>query len=131
MVAGIVTLRILGAPGVQEQLADTARTVTAALRSEAERAGVTTQIAAIGSMWGFFFAPAPVTNYAAAKATADTALYARFFHACLEEGVYLAPSQFEAAFVSMAHDAEVVEETCHAFARAFSRAGTEGRTGAH
>ena len=50
-----------------------------------------------------------------------TALFARFFHACLEEGVYLAPSQFEATFVSMAHDAGVIEEACNAFARAFAR----------
>jgi glutamate-1-semialdehyde 2,1-aminomutase len=71
-------------------------------------------------MWGFFFASSPVTDYASAK-TADTGLYARFFHACLDEGVYLAPSQFEAAFVSTAHDAEVLEATSHAFARAFAR----------
>jgi glutamate-1-semialdehyde 2,1-aminomutase len=70
-------------------------------------------------MWGFFFADAPVTDYAMAKRS-DTALYARFFHASLDEGVYLAPSQYEAAFVSTVHDAEVVEATGHAFARAFA-----------
>ena len=119
MAAGIVTLRALAEPGVQDQLAAAARTVAAALRSEAERAGVAVQVAALGSMWGFFFAAEPVTDYATAKQS-DTALYGRFFHACLEEGVYLAPSQFEAAFVSTAHDAAVLEQTCHAFARAFA-----------
>jgi glutamate-1-semialdehyde 2,1-aminomutase len=71
-------------------------------------------------MWGFFFSQSAVTDYESAKA-ADTGRYARFFHACLDEGVYLAPSQFEAAFVSLAHDAEVLEATSHAFARAFAK----------
>jgi glutamate-1-semialdehyde 2,1-aminomutase len=126
MAAGIATLGALAEPGVQERLADTARGAAAAVRSEAERAGFPVQAAAIGSMWGFFFAPTSVSDYAAAK-TADTARYARFFHACLDEGVYLAPSQFEAAFVSTAHDAEVLEFTCHAFARAFATVAANDR----
>ncbi|MDQ3948703.1 MAG: aspartate aminotransferase family protein, partial [Gemmatimonadota bacterium] len=73
-----------------------------------------------GGMWGFFFADSAVTDYASAK-TADTARYAWFFHACLDEGVYLATSQFEAAFVYLAHDAEVLEATSRAFARVFAR----------
>jgi glutamate-1-semialdehyde 2,1-aminomutase len=119
MAAGIVTLRALSEQGAFERLASAARSVAAAVKAEAERAGIPIQVAAAGGMWGFFFAQRPVTDYAAAK-TADTSLYARFFHACLDEGVYLAPSQFEAAFVSTAHDAEVLEYTCHAFARAFA-----------
>jgi len=119
MTAGIVTLRALAEPGVNEQLAATARTVASTLRAQAERAGIPVQVAALGSMWGFFFAARPVTDYATAK-TSDTATYARFFHACLDEGVYLAPSQFEAAFVSTVHDAETVDRTGHAFARAFA-----------
>ena len=61
-------------------------------------------------MWGFFFAERPVTDYAEAR-HADTARYARFFHAMLERGVYLAPSQFESAFVSSSHDELVIGET--------------------
>ena len=120
MAAGVATLRRLAEPGVHEQLASTARTVAASLKSEGERAGIPVQVAAIGGMWGFFFAESAVTNYATAKA-ADRGLYARFFHACLEEGVYLAPSQFEAAFVSTAHDAGVLETTGSAVTRAFAR----------
>jgi glutamate-1-semialdehyde 2,1-aminomutase len=120
MSAGIATLRRLAEPGVYEQLAGAARTVAAAVKAEAERAGIPVRVAAIGGMWGFFFSQAAVTDYATAK-TADTAFYARFFHACLDEGVYLAPSQFEAAFVSVGHDAEVLDLTRHAFTRAFAQ----------
>ena len=60
-----------------------------------------------GTRWGFFFAPDPVYDFDAAKLS-DTAMYARFFHAALARGVYLAPSAFEAAFMSAAHtDADV------------------------
>lgn len=119
MAAGIATLRALREPGVQERLEDAASAVMRALRDEADRAGIPVRAASIGSMWGFFFTDAPVTDYATAK-RADTQRYARFFHACLDAGVYLAPSQFEAAFVSTAHDAAVIEETRTAFRHAFA-----------
>jgi glutamate-1-semialdehyde 2,1-aminomutase len=120
MAAGIATLRRLAEPGVYERLSSAARTVAAAIKSEAERAGIPVQAAAVGGMWGFFFTQAAVVDYESAKKS-DTGLYARFFHACLDDGVYLAPSQFEAAFVSTAHDDAVLEETQHAFTRAFAR----------
>jgi glutamate-1-semialdehyde 2,1-aminomutase len=60
-----------------------------------------------------------VTDYASAKQHADTARYARFFHAMLDREVYLAPSQFEAAFVSLAHDDDLVEHTIAAAREAF------------
>jgi glutamate-1-semialdehyde 2,1-aminomutase len=120
MAAGIVTLRRLGEPGVYDRLSRVARTAAAAVKSEAERAGIPVQAAAIGGMWGFFFTQTAVIDYETAKRS-DTGLYARFFHACLDEGVYLAPSQFEAAFVSTAHDEAVLEETQNAVTRAFAR----------
>jgi glutamate-1-semialdehyde 2,1-aminomutase len=120
MAAGIVTLRRLADPGVYEQLSQAARTMAATIKAEAERAGIPVQVVAVGGMWGFFFASSHVTDYATAKRS-DTALFARFFHACLAEGVYLAPSQFEAAFVSTAHDAAVLAETGQALARAFAK----------
>jgi glutamate-1-semialdehyde 2,1-aminomutase len=61
-------------------------------------------------MFGAFFAAADVIDLESAK-TADTALYARYFHAMLERGVYFAPSQFEAGFVSLAHTSDAVNET--------------------
>jgi glutamate-1-semialdehyde 2,1-aminomutase len=64
----------------------------------------------VGSMSTTFFAKGPVTDYATAK-TADTALYGKYFHGLLERGVYVAPSQFEAGFVSIAHTPEVIAAT--------------------
>ena len=71
-------------------------------------------------MWGFFFAAEPIHDYAAAKQYADTARFGRFFHAMLDRGVYLAPSQFEAAFVSLAHDDAAVDQTLAAAHAAFA-----------
>ncbi len=64
----------------------------------------------VGSMFTFFFTPAPVTDYETAK-TSDTARFGRFFHGMLERGIYLAPSQFEAAFLSAAHSDEDIDKT--------------------
>ncbi|HEX5580586.1 MAG TPA: aspartate aminotransferase family protein, partial [Gemmatimonadaceae bacterium] len=64
----------------------------------------------VGSMWGFFFHPGPVRTFADAQRS-DVELFRRFFHAALRRGVYLAPSAFEAAFMSAAHDDAVVAET--------------------
>jgi glutamate-1-semialdehyde 2,1-aminomutase len=73
-------------------------------------------------MWGFFLADAPVHDYTTARRS-DTKRYARLFHALLNEGVYLAPSQFEAAFVSMAHDPSALEITRRALVNAFREIG--------
>src|SRR4051794_8452858 len=103
MAAGIATLRELARPGTYDQLGATAAALVGAVREEAARAGVPVQATSVGSMWGFFFTDTPVHDYDSAK-RADTARYARFFHAMLDAGIYLAPSQFETAFVSTAHD---------------------------
>jgi glutamate-1-semialdehyde 2,1-aminomutase len=118
MVAGIVTLREIGRPGVFERLEQRTTRLSDGLAQAARVAGIPLQTAAVGSMWGVFFADAPVTDYASAK-RADTARYARFFHAMLERGVYLAPSQFEAAFVSLAHDDALIDQTIAAASEAF------------
>lgn len=114
MVAGIATLRELAKPGQYETLGATAAALASAIAAAAHRCGFAIQTAAVGGMWGFFFAREPVTDYASAKRS-DTAFFARFFHACLAAGVYLAPSQFEASFVSLAHGADVVSRTIDAF----------------
>ena len=113
MAAGIATLRELAKPGGYEQLGKAATTLAGAMCEAAESAGIPLQTAAVGSMWGAFFADAPVTDYDTAKRS-DTARYARFFHALLERGVYLAPSQFETGFISTAHDDGVITETVEA-----------------
>jgi glutamate-1-semialdehyde 2,1-aminomutase len=69
-------------------------------------------------MWTSFFTDAPVTNWDTANRS-DRELYGRFFHAMLDEGVYLAPSQFEAGFVSITHTEEVIEQTINAARNAF------------
>jgi glutamate-1-semialdehyde 2,1-aminomutase len=81
--------------------------LTRGLAEAAMRRGVPMTVAHAGTMWGFFFRAEPVRSFADAK-TADVARFKRFFHAALDRGVYLAPSAFEAAFMSAAHgDAEI------------------------
>lgn len=119
MVAGITTLQHLRQPGIYEQLEAMTTALCEGMRDAASMAGVPLQAASTGSMWGFFFNDAPVSDYAQAKQS-DTARYAAFFHAMLERGVYLAPSQFEAAFVSLAHDDSLIEQTLSAARDAFT-----------
>jgi glutamate-1-semialdehyde 2,1-aminomutase len=113
MAAGIATLEELRDPHVYDQLTGTASALSSGLRDIAGQMAVPVQSSAIGSMWGFFFSPEAVTDYTSAK-RADTQLYARFFHKMLEHGVYLAPSQFEAAFVSTQHSGSDIEATLEA-----------------
>jgi glutamate-1-semialdehyde 2,1-aminomutase len=119
MVAGIVTLRAISQPGVFAQLERATARLRDGFLEAARAADVPLQAAAVGSMWGFFFSAEPVTDYASAKQHADTQRFGRFFHAMLERGVYLAPSQFEAAFVSLAHTDELIEQTIAAAREAF------------
>lgn len=118
MAAGIATLEELRKPGVYETLEALGRRWAQGLAARAEEAGVPLQVNAIGSMMTAFFSAEPVRDYASAK-RADAARYARFFHAMLERGVYLAPSQFEASFVSLAHTPEVVDAALEAAGEAF------------
>ena len=120
MVAGITTLRAIGAPGVFERLSQVTAALSAGFMRAAQAADIPLQAGAAGSMWGFFFAAEPIHDYAAAKQYADTVRFGRFFHAMLDRGVYLAPSQFEAAFVSLAHDDALVAQTIAAAADAFA-----------
>ena len=120
MAAGIATLRLLQEPGTYERLAAATSTLAEGFHAAAEHAGVPLSATSMGSMWGFFFTPGPVTDYATAK-RADTSAYARFFHSMLAQGVYLAPSQFESAFVSTQHSEELLQATVSA-----ARAALEG-----
>lgn len=120
MAAGIATLRVLATPHVYSRLEEASRVVGAAFRAAAGRAGIPVQVASLGGMWGFFLTSQRVSDYASAK-TSDTALFARLFHALLDEGIYIAPSPFEAGFVSLAHDADVLEHTREAVERACVR----------
>ena len=101
MAAGIATLRAL-TPAVHDGIALRTRALVEGLCGIAARRGVPFTADSAGSMFGFFFRAEPVRSFADAKES-DTALFRRFFHAALARGVYVAPSAFEAAFVSSAH----------------------------
>lgn len=120
MTAGLVTLRRLRDTSVYEQLENTSEKLCEGLAAIAQEAGVTTVTNRVGSMWTSFFTNEPVVDWDSAN-KCDRELYGRFFHAMLDEGVYLAPSQFEAAFVSLAHTDEIVEKTLAAANKAIHR----------
>src|SRR5215213_9794510 len=122
MTAGLVTLRRLRDDAVYETLEKASQRLCDGLADAANEAGVTTVTNRAGSMWTSFFTSEPVVDWTTAnKCSRET--YGRFFHAMLEAGVYLAPSQFEAAFVSVAHSDDVIEETIAAARKAFASLG--------
>jgi glutamate-1-semialdehyde 2,1-aminomutase len=110
MRAGIETLRLLDEPGFYERLEAKGEQLEAGLRELAAKEGIALQCQRVGSMCTAFFTEQPVIDYQTARA-ADTDRYAAFFWAMLERGVYLPPSQFEAAFLSDAHAAADIETT--------------------
>jgi glutamate-1-semialdehyde 2,1-aminomutase len=106
MAAGIAALGAL-TPDVHDRIAERTSRLARSLREIAARRGVPFTADSAGSMWGFFFRAEPVRSFADAK-TSDVERFKRFFHAALDRGVYLAPSAFEAAFMSDAHsDADI------------------------
>jgi glutamate-1-semialdehyde 2,1-aminomutase len=125
MAAGIATLRALATSDAYERLGAASSALARSVASAAAAAGIAVQVGAVGGMWGFFLTETPVTDYATAK-TADTRRFARLFHALLAEGVYIAPSQFEACFTSTVHDADTLDETTGALARAFESVARPG-----
>ncbi len=118
--AGLAQLRELRKPGFYETLNKRAETWEMEMRSAL--AGLKTPwcLNRVGSLMTVFFCAGPVRDYESAL-KADAGLYGRFFHAMLDQGIYLAPSQFEAAFLSAAHDDGVMGRTLEAVRRAISR----------
>jgi glutamate-1-semialdehyde 2,1-aminomutase len=117
MRAGIATLKELSKPGLYEGINALARNLVAGLQEALKDAGIAAQVNSIGSLSTIFFASQPVTDYAGARRS-DTKFYARFFRDMLQRGIFLAPSQFEAAFVSAAHTSADIERTISAAADA-------------
>ncbi|HLC29648.1 MAG TPA: glutamate-1-semialdehyde 2,1-aminomutase, partial [Dehalococcoidia bacterium] len=113
MTAGIETLKILREAGTYQRLEALAARLADGLLAAAKAAEVPVYGTRVGSVMTLFFAKGPVTDYASAR-TADTGRFATYFRAMLEQGVYLAPSQFEATFVSLAHTDEDVSLTLNA-----------------
>ena len=123
MTAGLVTLRRLRDETIYRKLEERSARLCAGLAQAAADAGVKTTTNRVGSMWTSFFCEAPVTNWATANQS-NRELYGKFFHAMLDEEVYLAPSQFEAGFVSTTHTDLIIDETIAAARRAFETMGT-------
>jgi len=121
--AGIATLEALKKPGTYRKLERLSSDLVNGLTRAAQEEGVPVQINRVGSMFTVFFTSTPVTDFRSAK-TSDGARYGRFFHALLERGVYFPPSQFEAAFVSLAHTLKDIQATIHAARQAFKVAAS-------
>ena len=118
MAAGIATLTALKQPGLWERLETATTTLAEAMGAAARAAGVPVQQTRVGTMFCTFFSDQPVYDWQTV-AQSDTDRFARFFRALLEHGVYLPPSQYEACFLSAAHDAEALTRTIRAAEHAF------------
>jgi glutamate-1-semialdehyde 2,1-aminomutase len=118
MTAGLATLKRLRDASVYQQLERAGERLTKGMAEAARDAGIETVTNRVGSMWTSFFTNESVTNWTSA-AKANRELYGKFFHAMLDEGVYLAPSQFEAAFIGLAHTDEILDKTIEAARRVF------------
>ncbi len=119
MTAGLVTLRRLRDKSVYKRLEASSRKLCEGLATAARETATKTITNRVGSMWTSFFTDEPVVDWQTAN-RANREQYGKFFHAMLNEGVYLAPSQFEAAFVSLAHTDELIEQTIDAARKAFT-----------
>jgi glutamate-1-semialdehyde 2,1-aminomutase len=120
MAAGIATLRALQQPKFYETLETRSAMLESGLEGAIDRAGVPAVTNRVGSMMGLFFTESRVTNFAAAQ-TSDLGLFTNYFRGMLEQGVYLAPSQYEALFVSSAHNEGDIQATILAAKQVFDR----------
>jgi len=123
MAAGLATLELVRAPGFHAHLETTTRQLVDGLREGAAAAGIPLTGNQVGGMFGLFFTDAESVSSFAAVSACDIERFRSFFHAMLDQGVYLAPSAFEAGFVSSAHDAKAIQATLEAAERAFATLG--------
>lgn len=119
MTAGIETLKLLAEPGVYPQLESRAAALEQGIVAAAAKAAVPVSVQRAASLLTVFFATGPVTDYAQAKRS-DTTRFKAFFRSLLESGIYWPPSQFEAAFVSLAHTEDDIHQTIMAVAKALA-----------
>ncbi|MDA2932123.1 glutamate-1-semialdehyde 2,1-aminomutase [Nitrospinae bacterium AH-259-F20] len=122
MTAGIETLKLCREPGFYERLEKTSATLTAGLEQAARRAGLALTFQRVGSMFCCYFSDQEVSDYQSALRS-DTEAFARYFRSMMARGVNLAPSQFEAGFVSSAHTEADIEATVEAASEAYREAG--------
>jgi glutamate-1-semialdehyde 2,1-aminomutase len=119
MAAGIAGLRLLEALNPYARLDALGRQLRDAVLAAARAKGLPTQVPQCGSMFSIFFTATPVRDYTTAL-TGDAKLFARFFHACLARGVYLAPSAYEAGFLSTAHEGSAIDRACEIMSQAIA-----------
>jgi glutamate-1-semialdehyde 2,1-aminomutase len=117
MAAGIAALQLLENGNAYIRLDALGRQLRDAVLGAAKAKGIAVQVPQCGSMFSIFFTDTPVRDYATAL-RADAKIFAKFFHACLKNGVYLAPSAYEAGFISTAHDGPALARACEVLANA-------------
>ena len=125
MAAGLAMLELIQAPGFHAELTRRTQLLTDGLQALADAAGIAFSTTRVGAMFGLFFTAEKVETYAQAMAS-DLARFNRFFAAMLERGVYLAPSAYEAGFLSMAHDEAVIAEILRAARDSFDLLASSG-----
>ena len=121
MSAGLTMLNLISQPGFYENLTSQLATLLSGLQARADAAGVPFTTAQVGAMFGLFFTDKKVVTSYAEATTCNIEHFKRFFHAMLDEGVYLAPSAFEAGFISSTHSDADIQATLDAAERAFAR----------
>jgi glutamate-1-semialdehyde 2,1-aminomutase len=117
--AGIETLKVLSQPGVYEQLDKSTALLEAGIRKAIDSLNLKIQVSRLASLLTIFFTDAPLVDYDSV-ATADTAMFAKFHQQLLRSGIYWAPSQFEAAFISLAHSDADIQTTIDKISEALS-----------
>ncbi|MGR9105368.1 MAG: glutamate-1-semialdehyde 2,1-aminomutase [Gammaproteobacteria bacterium] len=120
MAAGLKTLELLSVPGFYEDLSATTRLLTSGLKERASAAGIPLVCNQVGGMFGIFFTAAEAVSDFQGVMDCSQERFRQFFHGLLERGVYIAPSAFEAGFVSRAHTPEIIERTLDAAAEVFA-----------
>ena len=120
MAAGIATLAELNKSGVYAELDQKADFLTKGIREAAQASGIAVQVGRVGSVFGMFFNDKPVRNMSDAK-SCDLDRFTRYYDAMLEQGIYIAPSQFESGFVSTAHGEEQIKKTIQTIQAVFDR----------
>ena len=118
MAAGIATLAELNKPGVYKELDQKADILTKGLNDAAQASGIAVQVGRVGSVFGMFFNEKPVNNMKDAK-SCDLDRFTKYYNAMLEQGIYIAPSQFESGFVSTAHREKQIKKTIQAVKTVF------------
>ncbi len=120
MAAGVATLKNILVPGFHDELSKKAENLLTGLQEKADKAGIPFRTVQVGGMFGLFFTEQEQVERFDQVMKCNTERYGQFFHAMLNEGIYLAPSAFEAGFISNAHSDNEIESTINAAERAFA-----------